>query len=61
MKRRDFLTNTALISAGIPLGVAPVALGSCSGQQTSKTYSSEELGMYSFAKEAPDGKPLKAA
>jgi predicted dehydrogenase len=61
MKRRDFLTNTALISAGIPLGIAPVALASCSEQQTSKIYSPEELGMFSFAKEAPDGKPLKAA
>ncbi|MDR3093374.1 MAG: Gfo/Idh/MocA family oxidoreductase [Bacteroidales bacterium] len=61
MKRRDFLTNTALIGAGIPLGVAPVALSSCSEQQTAKSCSPEELGMYSFAKEAPGGKPLKAA
>jgi len=30
MKRRDFLTNTALIGAGIPLGMAPVGLSSCS-------------------------------
>jgi predicted dehydrogenase len=61
MKRREFLTNTAFVSAGIPLGIAPAAFGSCSGQRTSKTCSPEELGMFSFAKEAPDGKPLKAA
>jgi predicted dehydrogenase len=64
MKRRDFLTNTALIGAGIPLGVAPMALNSCSGQQSTeaaKTYSPDELGMFSFVNIAPDGKPLKAA
>ncbi|MDR1866488.1 MAG: Gfo/Idh/MocA family oxidoreductase [Bacteroidales bacterium] len=61
MKRRDFLTNTALIGAGIPLGIAPAALGSCSEQQTAKVFSPEELGMFSFSPSAPDGKPLKAA
>jgi len=65
MKRRDFLTNTALIGAGIPLGMSPGILTSCSGNEQSKTttrsYSPEELGMYSFVDIAPDGKPLKAA
>jgi predicted dehydrogenase len=63
MKRRDFLTNTALISASIPLGVAPVALSSCSkqGAVATKAYSPDELGMYSFVDIAPDGKPIKAA
>jgi predicted dehydrogenase len=68
MKRRDFLTNTALIGAGIPLGVAPGVLSSCSPQSSSsagggavKTYSPEELGMFSFVDAAPDGKPVKAA
>jgi predicted dehydrogenase len=64
MKRRDFLTNTALIGAGIPLGVAPLALTSCGQQQSAtsvKSYSPEELGMFSFVEIAPDGKPLKAA
>lgn len=65
MKRRDFLTNSALIGAGIPLGVAPAILSSCSGNEQSKgsarTYSPEELGMYSFVDIAPDGRPLKAA
>ncbi|MDR1500586.1 MAG: Gfo/Idh/MocA family oxidoreductase [Tannerellaceae bacterium] len=65
MKRRDFLTNTALIGAGIPLGVAPVGMSSCSGPSgpavATKNYSPDELGMYSFVDVAPDGKPLKAA
>jgi predicted dehydrogenase len=66
MKRRDFLTNSALIGAGIPLGMAPAALSSCKGPgdnaaTAAKTYSPEELGMYSFVEVAPDGKPLKAA
>ena len=61
MKRRDFLTNSVLTGVGIPLGVAPLAFSSCNGQQTSKTISPEELGMFSFATIAPDGKPLKAA
>lgn len=65
MKRRDFLAGTALLGAGIPLGVAPLALSSCEGKSTSgsnvKAKTSEELGMYSFVEIAPDGKPLKAA
>ncbi|OAV67016.1 putative oxidoreductase ycjS [Bacteroidales bacterium Barb4] len=65
MKRRDFLTNSALIGAGIPLGVAPAVLSSCSeqggGEAALKHFSPEELGMFSFADIAPDGKPLKAA
>jgi predicted dehydrogenase len=65
MKRRDFLTNTALIGAALPMGVAPV-LSSCGSSSTqaatqAKTYTPEELGMYSFVDIAPDGKPLKAA
>ncbi|KAA6346186.1 Inositol 2-dehydrogenase, partial [termite gut metagenome] len=64
MKRRDFLTNTALIGAGIPLGIVPLAFNSCKGKQAAnatKTYSPDELGMFSFVEIAPDGKPLKAA
>ncbi len=65
MKRRDFLTNTALIGASIPLGVAPIALSSCQGKESSsstvKAKTADELGMYSFVDIAPDGKPLKAA
>lgn len=63
MKRRVFLTNSALVGAAIPFGLAPSALSSCSGgeQSTSKVYTPEELGMYSFVDIAPDGKPLKAA
>jgi len=67
MKRRDFLTNSALIGASIPLGVAPIALSSCSGgeatssSKSTKSYTQDELGMYSFVDIAPDGKPLKAA
>jgi predicted dehydrogenase len=66
MKRRDFLTNTALLGAGIPLvGIAPAALTSCNTtgekSKTTKMLTPEELGMYSFVEIAPDGKPLKAA
>ncbi|WP_056928841.1 Gfo/Idh/MocA family protein [Candidatus Symbiothrix dinenymphae] len=60
MKRRDFLRNTALIGAGTSLGIPAIALSSCAGDKA-KIYTPEELGMFSFAKEAPDGKPLKAA
>lgn len=66
MKRRNFLASSALLGAGLPLGVAPAFLSSCSGSEQQKgaaqtVYSSEELGMYSFVDIAPDGKPLKAA
>ena len=65
MKRRDFLASSALLGAGIPLGMAPVALTSCKGGEggnsTLKTYTPDELGMFSFVDQAPDGKPLKAA
>lgn len=64
MKRRKFLINSALLGAGIPLaGMSPV-LTSCSSDEkkgNNKTYTPEELGMYSFVDVAPDGKPLKAA
>ncbi len=65
MKRRSFLANSAILGAGIPLGVAtPAFLSSCSGdgkKTTSKNFTPEELGMYSFVDIAPEGKPLKAA
>jgi hypothetical protein len=63
MKRRDFLTNTALLSAGIPLaGIVPAAITSCNSQgEKIKLLKPEELGMFSFVEIAPDGKPLKAA
>jgi len=67
MKRREFLANTALLGASIPLaGIAPAALTSCTtkgekGKDGAKTLTPEELGMYSFVDVAPDGKPLKAA
>lgn len=64
MKRRDFLTNSMLLGAGIPLGMAPVVLTSCNAGNKAgmeKAVSSEELGMFSFVDIAPDGKPLKAA
>lgn len=64
MKRRNFLAGTALLGAGLPLGMT--SLTSCSESSNSKSnskvsYSSEQLGMYSFVDIAPDGKPLKAA
>ena len=66
MKRRDFLTNTALLGAGIPLaGIVPAAFTSCTDGGKSnaeiKLLKPEDLGMYSFVDIAPDGKPLKAA
>lgn len=64
MKRRDFLTSTALLGAGIPLASIPVALTSCNGTAKDaavKTFTPEEIGMFSFVDIAPDGKPLKAA
>ena len=66
MKRRDFLSNSALLGASVPLGMAttPVFITSCSDEGKKgfhKNYSSEELGMFSFVDIAPDGEPLKAA
>lgn len=64
MKRRDFLAGSALLGAGLPLGMT--SLSSCSanggsGSSKKTTYTEEQLGMFSFVDIAPDGKPLKAA
>jgi predicted dehydrogenase len=64
MKRRDFLTNSVLAGAGIPLGIASAAsLTSCAGAGEAKTkpVTPEDVGMFSFVDKAPDGKPLKVA
>jgi predicted dehydrogenase len=66
MKRRDFVKSLAIAGAGLPLaGLAPAVLTSCGSGKGSdsnaRTYTPEELGMYSFVDIAPDGKPLKAA
>lgn len=65
MKRRDFLTSSAMIGASLPLAMAPAALTSCNGDKAAssaaKAFTPEELGMFSFVDIAPDGKPLKAA
>ncbi|MDR1455788.1 MAG: Gfo/Idh/MocA family oxidoreductase [Tannerella sp.] len=64
MKRRDFLTNSVLAGAGLPLGITTTAsLTSCTGNGEAKTkpVTPEEVGMFSFVDKAPDGKPLKAA
>ncbi len=66
MKRRDFVKSLAIAGAGLPLaGLAPAVLTSCAGGKGSgsnaRTYTPEELGMYSFVDIAPDGKPLRAA
>ena len=61
MKRRDFLKNTALLGAGIPLAGSLAALASCSTEEKRKKWTPEALGIYSFVETAPDGKPLKAA
>lgn len=57
-EKTSFLMNSALISAALPLDLAPLAL-SCSGfetKQVSKQCTPDELGMYSFVEIAPDGK-----
>lgn len=65
MKRRKFLTNSAILSTALPLGVAsPAMLSSCAGdskKRSADTFSPEDLGMFSFVEIAPDGAPLKAA
>ncbi len=61
MKRRDFLTNSALLGA---TAIMPAAVTSCSNENNKgaeKKLSNEELGMFSFVNIAPDGDPLKAA
>ncbi|MDD4725089.1 MAG: Gfo/Idh/MocA family oxidoreductase [Fermentimonas sp.] len=61
MKRRDFLTNSALLGA---TAIMPAAVTSCSNNNNKgaeKKLSNEELGMFSFVNIAPDGDPLKAA
>lgn len=65
MKRRNFLSNSAILGVSLPLGIAtPTLITSCSTgekKESGKKYSPEELGMFSFVDIAPDGKPLKAA
>jgi predicted dehydrogenase len=65
MKRRDFLTSSALAGTGLSLGVTSAAsLTSCAtGNEGAKKkiVTPEEAGMFSFVGVAPDGKPLKAA
>jgi myo-inositol 2-dehydrogenase / D-chiro-inositol 1-dehydrogenase len=58
MKRREFLTNSALLGTGLTLGVGAF-VAACS--RTGKISSPTELGMPSFVETAPDGKPLRAA
>ncbi|MDR3250522.1 MAG: Gfo/Idh/MocA family oxidoreductase, partial [Tannerella sp.] len=49
-----------ILGAGTTIGV-PTIITSCTGAAATKTYTPEELGMYSFVDKAPDGKPIKAA
>ena len=67
MKRRNFITSSLLLGAGLPLGLTTTTT-SCSGPSSTdaassaaKQFTPEELGMFSFVDIAPDGKPLKAA
>ena len=62
MKRRDFFASSAIIGASIPLGITPI-MSSCSNSETKSkvALTPQELGLHSFVKKAPDGKPLKAA
>jgi myo-inositol 2-dehydrogenase / D-chiro-inositol 1-dehydrogenase len=62
MKRRKFLTSTALIGASAPLAMTPLMTSCSSSEKGNKVqYTPEQLGMFSFVEKAPDGKPLKAA
>ncbi|MCE5205201.1 MAG: Gfo/Idh/MocA family oxidoreductase [Porphyromonadaceae bacterium] len=65
MKRRNFLSNSAILGASLPLGMAtPAFISSCSTgekKESAKKYTPEELGMFSFVEIAPDGAQLKAA
>ncbi|WP_129594940.1 Gfo/Idh/MocA family protein [Seramator thermalis] len=65
MKRRNFLSNSAILSVSVPLGIAtPAFISSCSTEgkkESGKKYTPEELGTFSFVDIAPDGDPLKAA
>jgi myo-inositol 2-dehydrogenase / D-chiro-inositol 1-dehydrogenase len=58
MKRRDFLTNSALLGTGLTLGMGAF-VAACSRKENN--VSANELGMPSFVERAPDGKPLRAA
>lgn len=64
MKRRNFLTCSAMLGVSVPLAMTN-SLTSCSSATSNsknlKQYTPEDLGMYSFVDIAPDGKPLKAA
>ncbi len=61
MRRRDFLTRTALIGAAVPVAMTPL-MTSCSGKENKSQgkFTPEQLGMFSFVDKAPDGKPLRA-
>src|SRR5690554_5430679 len=65
MKRRDFLSNSAILGASLPLGIGtPALITSCSkgeNRESGKQHTPEELGMFSFVEIAPDGEPLRAA
>jgi myo-inositol 2-dehydrogenase / D-chiro-inositol 1-dehydrogenase len=60
MKRRDFLTSSALMGTGLTLGLGTF-ISSCSRNSGKGKQTASELGMFSFVERAPDGKPLKAA
>ncbi len=63
MKRREFLTHSALLGAAIPVGMTSTLTSCVGGKKDAalKQFTPEELGMFSFVEIAPDGKPLKAA
>ncbi len=61
MKRRDFLTNSALLGATAIMQAAVTSCSNDNNKGTEKKLSNEELGMFSFVNIAPDGDPLKAA
>jgi hypothetical protein len=61
MKRRDFFKDSVLLGAGATMGLSSIVSSCTSGSGHVKTYTPEELGMFSFVEIAPDGKPLKAA
>ncbi|MDR1456031.1 MAG: Gfo/Idh/MocA family oxidoreductase, partial [Tannerella sp.] len=61
MRRREFIANSVIAGAGISMGTVTASLNSCTGKGSQAGVTPEEVGMFSFADTASDGKPLKAA
>jgi len=61
MNRRNFITNAAMMGAGMPVITSAALTGCNTGEKKQKLLTPEDVGMFSFADKAPDGKPIRAA